>query len=144
MPFSLPDGNGAQPCPQNRDPFLYAAFYLTVWRNYALPLSTTRLFSVDGIGDSEMVFGDMRPRIRHRLPDIRLTVGENLRKNPTRRLRWTGHVARMDESRNAYRVLVGRPEGKRSLGRPRRRWEDNIKMDLREVGYDDRDWIDLA
>ncbi|KAJ4439976.1 hypothetical protein ANN_08107 [Periplaneta americana] len=46
--------------------------------------------------------------------------------------------------RNAYRVLVGRPEGKRPLGRPRRRWEDNIKMDLREVGYDDRDWINLA
>ncbi|KAJ4447786.1 hypothetical protein ANN_09794 [Periplaneta americana] len=44
----------------------------------------------------------------------------------------------------AYRVLVGRPEGKRPLGRPRRRWEDNIKMDLREVGYDDRDWINLA
>ncbi|KAJ4448011.1 hypothetical protein ANN_10021 [Periplaneta americana] len=50
----------------------------------------------------------------------------------------------MGESRNAYRVLVGRPEGKRSLGRPRRRWEDNIEMDLREVRYDDRDWIDLA
>ncbi|KAJ4449913.1 hypothetical protein ANN_01320 [Periplaneta americana] len=54
------------------------------------------------------------------------------------------HVAHMGESRNAYRVLVGRPEGKRPLGRPRRRWEDNIKMDLREVGYDDRDWINLA
>ncbi|KAJ4450475.1 hypothetical protein ANN_01900 [Periplaneta americana] len=50
----------------------------------------------------------------------------------------------MYESRNAYRVLVGRPEGKRPLGRSRRRWEDNIKMDLREVGYDDRDWINLA
>ncbi|KAJ4429686.1 hypothetical protein ANN_21887 [Periplaneta americana] len=60
------------------------------------------------------------------------------------RLRWAGHVARMGESRNAYRMLVGRPEGKKSLGRPRRRWEDNIRMDLREVGYDDRDWINLA
>ncbi|KAJ4426265.1 hypothetical protein ANN_27077 [Periplaneta americana] len=50
----------------------------------------------------------------------------------------------MGESRNAYRLLVGRSEGKRPLGRPRRRWEDNIKMDLREVGYDDRDWINLA
>ncbi|KAJ4434835.1 hypothetical protein ANN_23406 [Periplaneta americana] len=59
-------------------------------------------------------------------------------------LRWAGHVARMGESRNAYRVLVGRPEGKRPLGRPRRRLEDNIKMDLRKVGYDDRDWINLA
>ncbi|KAJ4432119.1 hypothetical protein ANN_20734 [Periplaneta americana] len=59
-------------------------------------------------------------------------------------LRWAGHVTRVGESRNAYRVLVGRPEGKRPLGRPRRRWEDNIKMDLRDVGYDDRGWINLA
>ncbi|KAJ4447853.1 hypothetical protein ANN_09861 [Periplaneta americana] len=50
----------------------------------------------------------------------------------------------MGESRNSYRVLVGRPEGKRPLGRPRRRWEDNIKIDLREVEYDDKDWINLA
>ncbi|KAJ4434199.1 hypothetical protein ANN_22747 [Periplaneta americana] len=50
----------------------------------------------------------------------------------------------MDESRNSYRVLVGTPEGERPLGRPRRRWEDNIKMDLREVGYDDREWINLG
>ncbi|KAJ4434977.1 hypothetical protein ANN_23549 [Periplaneta americana] len=67
-----------------------------------------------------------------------------IRNIKSRRLRWAGHVARMGESRNAYRVLVGRPEGKRPLGRPRRRWEDNIKMDLRDVGYDDRDWINLA
>ncbi|KAJ4451240.1 hypothetical protein ANN_02701 [Periplaneta americana] len=67
-----------------------------------------------------------------------------IRNIKSRRLRWAGHVARMGEFRNAYRVLVGRPEGKRPLGRPRRRWEDNIKMDLREVGYDDRDWINLA
>ncbi|KAJ4429695.1 hypothetical protein ANN_21896 [Periplaneta americana] len=67
-----------------------------------------------------------------------------IRNIKSRRLRWAGHVARMDESRNACRVLVGRPEGKRPLGRPRCRWEDNIKMDLREVGYDDREWINLA
>ncbi|KAJ4437835.1 hypothetical protein ANN_13773 [Periplaneta americana] len=67
-----------------------------------------------------------------------------IRNIKSRRLRLEEHVARMDESRNAYSVLVGRPEGKRPLGRPRRRWEDDIKMDLREVGYDDRDWIDLA
>ncbi|KAJ4427519.1 hypothetical protein ANN_25167 [Periplaneta americana] len=67
-----------------------------------------------------------------------------IRNIKSRRLRWAGHVARMGESSNAYRVLVGRPEGKKPLGRPRRRWEDDIKMDLREVGYDDRDWINLA
>ena len=57
---------------------------------------------------------------------------------------WAGHVARMEQSRNAYRVLVAKPEGKRPLGRPRRRWDDNIKMDLREVGCDPGEWIDLA
>ena len=62
----------------------------------------------------------------------------------SRRLRWAGHVARMEQFRSAYRVLVGKPESKRPLGRPRRRWEDNIKMDLREVGCDPRDWIALA
>ncbi|KAJ4443346.1 hypothetical protein ANN_05014 [Periplaneta americana] len=67
-----------------------------------------------------------------------------IRNIKSRRLRWAGHVARMGEYRSAYGVLVGRPEGKRPLGRPRRRWEDNVKMDLREVGYDDRDWINLA
>ncbi|KAJ4439483.1 hypothetical protein ANN_07607, partial [Periplaneta americana] len=67
-----------------------------------------------------------------------------IRNIKSRRLRWAGHVARMGEPRNAYRVLVGRPEGKRPLGRPRRRWEDNIKVDLRGVGYDDRKWINLA
>ncbi|KAJ4449272.1 hypothetical protein ANN_00670 [Periplaneta americana] len=67
-----------------------------------------------------------------------------IRNIKSRRLRWAGHVARMGESRNGYSVLVGRLEGKRPLGRPRHRWEDNIKMDLREMGYDDREWINLA
>jgi hypothetical protein len=62
----------------------------------------------------------------------------------SRRRRWAGHVARMVEKKNAYRILVGKPEGKRPLGRPRRRWEDNIKMDLREIGWDGMDWIDLT
>jgi len=59
-------------------------------------------------------------------------------------MRWTGHVARMGERRGLYRVLVGKPEGKRLLGRPRRRWEDNIKMDLQEVGCGGMEWIELA
>jgi hypothetical protein len=62
----------------------------------------------------------------------------------SRRMRWAGHVARMGEKRNAYRILVGKPEGKRPLGRPRHRWMDNMKMDLREVGWDVVCWIDMA
>jgi hypothetical protein len=57
----------------------------------------------------------------------------------SRRMRWAGHVARMKEKRNAYRLLVGKPGGKRSLGRPRRRWVDNIKKDFGEVGWGDVD-----
>jgi hypothetical protein len=59
-------------------------------------------------------------------------------------MRWVGHVARMGEKRNACRILVRNPEEKRPLGRPRRRWVDNIKMDLSEIGWDGMDWIDLA
>ena len=59
-------------------------------------------------------------------------------------MRWVGLVARMAEGTGIYRVLVGKPEGKRPLGRPRRRWEDNIKMDLQEVGCGGMDWIELA
>jgi hypothetical protein len=60
--------------------------------------------------------------------------GTTIKKNKSRRTRWAGHVARMGERRSVYSVLVGKPEGKRALGKPRRRWEDNIKMDLQEVG----------
>jgi hypothetical protein len=62
----------------------------------------------------------------------------------SKRMRWAGHVVLMGEKRNAYRLLVGKPEGKRPLGRPRRRWVDNIMMDRGEVGWVDVDWIGLA
>jgi len=62
----------------------------------------------------------------------------------SRRMRWAGHVARMGETRGIYKVLVGKPGGKRPLGRPRRRWEDNVKTDLQEVGCGGMDWIELA
>jgi hypothetical protein len=62
----------------------------------------------------------------------------------SRRMRWAGHVARMGERRGVYRALVGNPEGKRPLGKPRHRREDNIKLDLREIGIDGANWIQLA
>jgi hypothetical protein len=62
----------------------------------------------------------------------------------SRRMRWAGHVARMGEKRNVYRLLAGKPEGKRPLGKPRRRCIDNINMDLLEIGLNVVDWIGLA
>jgi hypothetical protein len=67
-----------------------------------------------------------------------------VRQIKSRRMRWAGHVARTGEGRNVYRALVGKPEGKRPLERPRRRWEDRIKMDLREIGWGGVEWIHLA
>jgi hypothetical protein len=67
-----------------------------------------------------------------------------IRMIKSRRMRFTGHVARMGEKRNAYRMLVGTPDGKRPLGRPRHKCVDNIKMDLRELGWDDMEWIEWA
>jgi hypothetical protein len=67
-----------------------------------------------------------------------------IRQVKSRRMRWAGHVARMGEERKMCKVLVGKREGKRPLGRPRRRWEDGIRMDLREIGFGDVDWIRLA
>jgi hypothetical protein len=67
-----------------------------------------------------------------------------VREVKSRRMRWAGHMARMGEDRGVRRVLVGKPEEKRPLGRPRRRWENTIKMDLQEVGGGRGDWMDLA
>jgi hypothetical protein len=62
----------------------------------------------------------------------------------SRRMRWTGHIAPMGEKRNAYRLLVGKPEGRRPLGGPRRRWVDNVKMNLLDISWGGVDWIGLA
>ena len=62
----------------------------------------------------------------------------------SRRLRWVGHIARMEEGRSAFKILKAKPTGKRPLGRPRRRWEDNIRMDLEEIGINAGNWVDSA
>jgi hypothetical protein len=67
-----------------------------------------------------------------------------IRQIKSRRMRWAGHVALMGEERNVYKVLMGKPEGKRPLERPRRRWEDGIRLDLREIGWDSVEWIQLV
>jgi hypothetical protein len=72
------------------------------------------------------------------------SLPNNIRMINSRRMRWAGHVALMEEGKGVYRVLVGRPEGTRALGTPRRRWDDNIRMDLSEIGIDGANWIRLA
>ena len=75
---------------------------------------------------------------------ILYTLPSIVRVVKSRRMRWAGHVALMGEGRGVHRVLVGKPEGKRPMGRPRRRWEDNIKMALQEVEGGCGDWMELA
>jgi hypothetical protein len=77
--------------------------------------------------------GDWRRLHNEELNDL-YSSPNTIRVIKSRRMGWAGHTARMGEKRDAYRILVGRPEGRRPLGRPRHRWEDNIKMDLQEVG----------
>jgi len=78
------------------------------------------------------------------LPDDLYSLPNIVRVVKSRQMRWAGHVAHMGEDRGVHRVLAVKPEGKRPLGRPRRRWEDNIKMDLQEVGGGRGDWMELA
>ena len=83
------------------------------------------------------------PKVHEELSDL-YSLPNIVRVVKSRRMRWAGHVARVGEERGVHRVLVGKPEGKRSLGRPRRRWEDNIKMALQEVGGGGGNWMELA
>jgi hypothetical protein len=89
------------------------------------------------------VMGEWRKLHNEELRDL-YSSSSKIRIIKSRRMRWAGHVERMGEKRNTYRLLVGKPEGKRSQGRPRRRWVDDIRMDLGEVGWGDVDWIGLA
>ena len=89
------------------------------------------------------VTGEWRKLHNKELSDL-YSLPNIVRVVKSRRMRWAGHVARMGEGRGVHSVLVGKPEGKRPLGRPRRRWEDNIKMDLQEVEGSCGDWMELA
>jgi hypothetical protein len=89
------------------------------------------------------VTGEWRKLHNEELRDL-YSLPSIIRIIKPRRMRWAGHVARMGEKRNVYRLLVGKTEGKRLLGRPRCRWVNNIRMDLGEVGWGDVDWIGLA
>ena len=89
------------------------------------------------------VTGEWRKLHNEELSDL-YALPNIVRVVKSRRMRWAGHVVRMGEGRGVHRVLVGKPEGTRPLGRPRRRWEDNIKMYLQEVEGGCEDWMELA
>jgi len=91
----------------------------------------------------EKITGEWRRLHNEELNDL-YSSSNIVRVIKSRIMRWAGHVARMCEEREVYRVLVGKPEGRRPLGRPRRRWVDNIMMDLQEVGCGYMDWIGLG
>ena len=92
---------------------------------------------------SDEVTGERRRLHNEELNDL-YSSPNIVRVIKSRRMRWAGHVVHMSEERGVYRVLVGKPEGKRPLGRPRHRWVDNIRMDLQEVGCGYMDWIGRA
>jgi hypothetical protein len=103
------------------------------------------------LAELRRIFGQKRDEVTGVRRKLHTEELHNLYSSPniirmmkSRRMRWAGHVARMGEERNAYWILVGKPERKRPLGRPRRRWVDNIKIHLREIGWYVMDWIDLA
>jgi len=89
------------------------------------------------------IYGGIAIHVNEELNDL-YSLSNIVRVVKSRRMRWAGHVARMGEDRGVHRVLVGEPEGKRTLGRPRLRWEDNIKMKLQEVGGGLGEWMKLA
>ena len=116
---------------------------LTLWEERRLSVFENRVLrrvfgpKIDGVR------WELRKLHNEELCDL-YSLPNIVRVVKSRRMRWVGHVARMGDGRGVHRVLIGKPEGKRPLGRPRRRWEDNIKMDLREVGGGGGDWMELA
>jgi hypothetical protein len=121
---------------------IYSTLLYILWEEHKLRVFENRVL--------RRIFGPKRAEVMGGWRKLHIEELHNLYSSPSiirmiklRRMRWAGHIARM-RKRNAYRILVGNPEGKRPLGIPRRRWVDNIKMDLREIGWGDMDWIDLA
>jgi len=112
---------------------------LTLWEERRLRVFENRVLRRVFGSKRDEVTGEWRKLHNEELKDLYFLPNIE-RVVKSRRMRWAGHVARIGEGRGVHRVLVGKPEGKRPLGRPRRRWKDNIKMDLREVGGVETGW----
>jgi hypothetical protein len=123
----------------------------SIWRTLSLTLREEHRLKVFENRVLRRIFGPKRDGVTGGWRKLHNEGLHRLYSSPSivrvikaRRMRWAGHVARMREVRGAYNILVGRPEGRRQIGRPRRRWEDNIKMDLRERVFEDVDWFHWA
>jgi hypothetical protein len=121
----------------------YETWSLTLREEHRLRLFESRVLRKIFRPKRDEMKGEWRKLHKEELRDL-YSSPSIIRIIKSRRMRWAGHVARMGEKRNAYRLLVGKPDGRRPLGRPRCRWVDNIRMYLGEVGWDDVDWIGLA
>jgi hypothetical protein len=116
---------------------------LTLREEHKLRVFENRVLRrIFGPNRNEMT-GEWRKLLNEELHNLYSSL-DIIRQVKSRRMRWEGHVARMGEERKVYKVLVGKPEGKTPLGRPRHRWEDGIRMDLREIGFGGVDWIRLS
>ena len=118
-------------------------WYLTLREGRRLRVFENRVLGRVFGPKKDEVIGGWRKLHNEDLSDL-YSLPHIVRVVKSRKMKCAGHMARMGEGRGVHRVLVGKPEGKRPLGRPRRRWEDNIKMDLQEVGGDCEDWMELA
>ena len=126
--------------------------FIRMWTHkWSLTLREERRLRVFENGVLRRIFGPKRGEVTGEWRKLHNEELKGLYSSPnivrvieSRRMRWAVHVASMWEGRGVYRVLVGKPEGKRPLGRPRRRWEDNIRMGLQEVGLGYEDWIGLT
>jgi len=116
---------------------------LTLWEERRLRVFENKVLRRIFGPRRDEVTGEWRRLHNEELNDL-YSSPNIIRVIKSRRMRWAGNVARMGEKRGVYRVLVEKPEGTRPLGRPRRRWVDNIRMDLQEVGCGYMDWIGLA
>jgi hypothetical protein len=118
-------------------------WYLTLRQEHRLRVFENRVLRRIFRPERDEVTGEWRKLHNEELHNL-YSSPDIIRQVKSRRMWWAVHVARMGEERKVYKVLVGKPEGKRLLGRPRRRWEDEIRMDLREIGLGGVDWIGLS
>jgi hypothetical protein len=116
---------------------------LTLREELRLMVFENRVLRIIFVPKRDEVTGEWRKLHSEELHNL-YSSPDVIRQVKSMRMRWAGHVARMGEERKVYKVSVGKPEGRRRLGRPRRRWEDGVRIDLREIGLGGLDWIRLA